>query len=191
MKTLSGRGPRSIATAPNARWPMLSGFELEAHATGWTATRHAGRLVESVALEATRSRAELDATPPDGEVEWTVTVRCSPDPTWLSGATAAGSALVSAAAAFWLTFQALDWLPRKASAYFALATLLVVVTFGVVFASLYRATAALARRLVARMERRPTRAVLVRVERLATLASEVPALGISRASEASQTPGRR
>ena len=186
MKTLVGRGPLSIVHEPKAHVPDLAGFEIAAHEAGWTATRRAGMIVESLSLDASISEPASEPTDAEAEVEWTVTVKCVPDRTWFGGPTAAGSTLVSGAVAFWVTYESRGWLPRKPSLHFSLATVLLVVTFGVMLAVLYGVVAFVSRRLVGRMEQRPSRAVLSRVDRLAAFAVGIPQLGLaSRAPETS------
>ncbi len=185
MKMLVGRGPVSIVTHPKRHLRELAGFEIDEHTTGWTATRRAGMLVDTLSLEATVSESEIESLEPDAEVGWKVTVRSGPDRTWYGGPTAVGSTLVSGAVAFWITYDALDWLPRKPSVHFASATLLLVVTFGVMLTVLYMTAAAISKRLVARMEQRPTRAMLERLERLVAFAEGIPRLGLTPVEEPS------
>ena len=184
MKKLVGRGPLFVVTAPKAHLPELVGFEIDEYTNGWKATRRVGMLVESIFLRTSAPESELESMAPDAEVEWNVTIRCFPDRTWFGGPTAAGSTLVSGAVAFWVTYSSLEWLPRKPSVHFASATLLVVVTFGVMLAVLYGVVAVVSKQLVARMEQRPSRAILARVDRLASLVTGIPLLGLeSRAAE--------
>jgi len=190
MKQLVGRGPLFVVTTPKAHLSELASFEIDEYVTGWKATRRVGTLVESISLRAAvpESESELESMAPDSEVEWTVTIRCFPDRTWFGGPTAAGSTLVSAAVAFWVTYSSLESLPRKPSLHFASATLLLVATFGAMLALLYGAISAISKRLVARMEQRPTRAILARVDRLTSLASGIPQLGLAPRPAEGATP---
>ena len=188
MKKLVGRGPLSIVQEPKAHVPDLAGFEIAMHETGWTATRRAGMIVETLSLDASNAGAAAESADPEAEVEWTVAVRCVPDRTWFGGPTAVGSTLVSAAVAFWITYESLEWLPRKPSLHFALATVLLVVTFGVMLVVLYGAVAFVSKRLVARIEQRPSRAVLSRVDRLAAFAIGIPQLGLASSGAEASSP---
>lgn len=193
MKKLVGRGPAAIVLEPEARLPELGGFEVSTHGedcsdcaadaqVGWTATRRAGMFVESLRLEGRLTHAEARAIEPDVEVEWVVTASCRPDKTTFSGPTAAGTALISAAVAFYVTYASLESLPRKPSVHFSLATVMLVAIFGVTIVVLYKIVTAVSAMLVARWTKRPTRSMRTRVEKLAAFAAAIPELGLEAPS---------
>ena len=190
MKKLSGRGPLWIVLEPKRRVRELARFDVEVHgercadcddgaSIGWTATRHAGMFVESLRLEASISHREARAADPDSEIEWTLTASCVPDHAWFGGPTAAGSTVVAGAVAFWVTYESIAWLPRKPSLHFALASVILFVTFGVLLVALYALSIRGSKKLVARLKRHPNASMLARIERLAAMAAAVPELGVT------------
>ncbi len=189
MKKLAGRGPLSIVLEPK-KLSRLAGAEIERHGErctdcdddapiGWTARRHVGMFVESLQLETSVTHAAARSMDPDAEVEWTVTTRCVPDRAWFGGPTAAGSTLVSGAFAFWVTYQCIEWLPRKPSVHFSLASVILFVTFGITLVLLYAALSRVSKKLIAKLEREPTDSMRARVDRLTAMAIAIPELGLA------------